>query len=325
MSWGHPLLLLALAAVALLAALRWWWGTARRRALAPTGAGLAHLTTTVGRRRERLRATLLWLGLALGALALAGPRWGASEQTRQATGADLLLVLDCSRSMLASDLYPTRLEVARRKASDLLRLAPETRLALMPFAAVPVLRCPLTGDHQAIGTMLADCSPDLFPAGDGYQGTAIGAAVREGLGVLNRQVERGQAILVMSDGSDPDGAAVRQAAEAAKAAGVPVYGLFLGDTERRVSLAIDGRDEVMSADRSTLDGLATATGAISVNATTGDEDVQALLAHLSGAVAQRPWEERQRVVASERYLWLLLPAIALLAAGALLPTRRRTP
>lgn len=325
MSWGHPLLLLAVGAVAILAALRWWWGAARRRALAPTGAGLAHLTASVGRRRERLRAALLWLGLALGALALAAPRWGASEQTRQATGADLLLVLDCSRSMLAGDLYPTRLEVARRKAMDLLRLAPETRLALMPFAAVPVLRCPLTGDHQAVGAMLADCSPDLFPAGDGYQGTAIGAAVREGLGVLGRQVERGQAILVMSDGSDPDGAAVQQAAEAAKAAGVPVYGLFLGDTERRVSLSIDGRDEVMSADRSTLDGLATATGAISVNATTGDEDVQALLAHLGGAVAQRPWEERQRVVASERYLWLLLPAIALLAAGALLPTRRRTP
>lgn len=325
MSWGQPLLLLALIAVAALAVLRWWWGAARRRALAPTGAGLAHLTASIGRRRERIRAGLLWLGLAMGAIALAAPRWGASEQTRQATGADLLLVLDCSRSMLAADLYPTRLEVARRKAMDLLHLAPETRLALMPFAAMPVLRCPLTGDHQAIGEMLGDCSPDLFPAESGYQGTAIGTAVREGLGVLNRQVERGQAILVMSDGSDPDADAVKQAAEAAKAAGVPVYGLFLGDTERNVTLSIDGKDEVMRADRTTLDTLATATGAISVNATTGEEDVQALLQHLNGAVAQRPWEERQRVVASERYLWFLLPAIILLAAGALLPTRRRTP
>lgn len=324
MSWGHPLLLALLAAVAALAALRWWSGAARRRALAATGAGAAHLTAAVGRRRERLRAVLLWSALALGCAALASPRWGASEQTRQASGADLLLVLDCSRSMLAGDLHPNRLEVARRKAQDLLRLAPETRMALMPFAAVPVLRCPLTGDHHAVGEMLRDCSPALFPAESGYQGTAIGTAVTEGLGVLGRQVERGQAILVMSDGSDPDAEAVRKAGEAARAAGVPVYGLFLGDGERTVTVSIDGVEEVMAAERTTLDGLATATGAISVNATTGDEDVEALLQHLAATVAQRPWEERQRVVASERYRWLLLPAIALLALGALLPTRRRT-
>jgi hypothetical protein len=130
-------------------------------------------------------------------------------------------------------------------------------------------------------------------------------------------------VLVMSDGSDDDTAAVQAAAEAAKAAGVPVYGLFLGDTERQVTLRIDGRDEVMSADRSTLDTLATVTGAISVNATTTDQDVRALADHLSHTIAQRPWIERQRVVASERYRWFLIPAILLLAAGALLPTRRR--
>ena len=68
----------------------------------------------------------------------------------------------------------------------------------------------------------------------------------------------------------------------------------------------------------------TTTGAISVNATTTDEDVQALAAHLAGTVAQRPWEERQRTVASERFRWFLVPAILLLALGALLPTRRPT-
>lgn len=325
MSWGHAALLGLLAAAAALALLRWWWAAARRRAIASTGAGAGHLTASVGRRREVLRLVLLWSGLAAGCVALAAPRWGSAEQTRAASGADVLLVLDCSRSMLAADLHPNRMEAARRKAQDLLRLAPDTRLALMPFAAIPVLRCPLTGDHQAIAEMLADCSPELFPAEAGYQGTAIGAAVTEGLGVLGRQVERGQAILVMSDGSDDDAEAVKRAAEAAKAAGVPVYGLFLGDTERKVTLAIDGRDEVMSADKGTLDTLATATGAISVNATVADEDVQALTAHIAATVAQRPWEERQRVVASERYQWFLVPAVLLLAAGALLPTRRRAP
>lgn len=323
MSWAYTLALALLAAVAALAGLRWWLTVRLRRTQAGIGAGAAHLTGSIGRRRERLRGLLLWSGLALGVVALAGPRWGAVEGQRSALGADVLIALDCSRSMLADDLYPNRMEAARRKAQDLLRVAPELRLALLPFAAMPVLRCPLTGDHQAIGEMLQDCSPELFPAESGYQGTAIGAAVREGLSVLGREVERGQAIVVMSDGSDDDVEAVKAAAEAAKRAGIPVYGLFLGDTERKVNLVIDGRQQAMEADRSTLDTLATATRAISVNATTTDEDVRALSDHLAANVAQRPWIENQRVVASERYRWFLLPAILLLAAGALMSTRRR--
>ena len=157
---------------------------------------------------------------------------------------------------------PTRIEAARRKAIDLLRLAPETRMALMPFAAMPVLRCPLTGDHDALAQMLQDCSPELFPAENGYQGTAIGDAVRAGLGVLGKQSDRGQAILVMSDGADDDKAAVAAAAKAAKSAGIPVYGLFFADPQRKVTLLIDGKEEVMDADRTTLDALAHATGGI---------------------------------------------------------------
>jgi Ca-activated chloride channel family protein len=283
-----------------------------------------HLTLAVGRRRERLRAALLWLGLALIALAIAGPRWGMAAQVRRQTGADLLLLLDCSRSMLAADLYPSRIEAARRKAVDLVGIAPETRMALMPFAAVPVLRCPLTGDHEALSRMLKDCSPDLFPAEQGYQGTAIGDAVQEALRVLAHGAERGQAVLIMSDGSDDDRAAVDRAAKAAKEAGVAVFGLFLGDPDGKATLEIDGKQEAMAATRATLDDLASATGGACVNATTDDADVRALVARIQATVAQRPWESRALITASERYHYPLLPGIALVALGALLPTRRRS-
>jgi Ca-activated chloride channel family protein len=324
MSWSRPELLALLAALAVLMVLRWAWIRRVRRQRAAVGAGVPHLSASVGRRREALRSTLLTAGLALALVALAGPRWGASEERRSASGADVLLVLDCSRSMLASDFYPNRLEAARRKAGDLFRLAPETRLALMPFAALPVLRCPLTGDHHAIEQMLRDCTPELFPADAGYQGTAIGDAVQSGITLLGRQVERGQAVLVMSDGADDDHAAVTAAGKAAKAAGVPVYGLFFGDSERKVTVRIDGKDEVMNADRSTLAELAETTGGICVDARQDDADMRLIHEHIQGNVAQTPWEERHRVVQSERFQLALLPAIALLALGALLGTRRRT-
>lgn len=320
MSWAHPLLLWLLAGLVGLAALSIWWRWWLRQRLARLGS-----PERVGVRRERLRLVLLWCGLAGTIAALAGPRWGSVVETRSATGADVVLLLDCSRSMMAEDLYPNRLEAARRKAQDLLRLAPGTRMALMPFAAVPVLRCPLTGDHQAIGEMLKDCSPDLFPAESGYQGTAIGTAVREALTVLGRQVERGQALVVMSDGADDNAESVRKAAEAAKAAGVPVLGLFLADPDKTAKLVLDGQEEVMTADRSSLELLAKETGGLCVNAVPDDRDVKALAEHLERSAAARPWEERRRTVASERFQWFLLPALLCLAAGALLPTRRRLP
>ncbi len=322
MSWGHPQLLWLLALVLAGALLTWRWGCRVRHARAAVGAGVPHLCTAVARRRTVLRALLLWGGLLAGIGALAAPRWGASDEVHVSRGCDLLLVLDCSRSMLAADLYPTRIEAARRKAIDLLRLAPETRLALMPFAAMPVLRCPLTGDHDALGQMLQDCSPELFPAENGYQGTAIGDAVRAGLGVLGTQSDRGQAILVMSDGADDDKEAVAAAGAAAKSAGIPVYGLFFADPERKVTLVIDGKEEVMDADRSTLDMLANATGGLCINAGNDPKDIELLHDHLISHVTQLPWEERRRVVMSERFQWLLLPALLALTLGTLIPTRR---
>ncbi len=316
MSWAHPLLLWLLAGLLVLAGLAVWWQVWLRQRLARLGA-----PERIGIRRERLRLVLLWLGLAGVLTALAGPRWGSVTETRSANGADVVLLIDCSRSMLAEDLYPNRLEVARRKAQDLLRLAPGTRMALMPFAAVPVLRCPLTGDHQALGEMLKDCSPDLFP-GD-YQGSAVGTGVREALTILGRQVERGQAVVVMSDGADDNTESVRKAAEAAKAAGVPVLGLFLADPDKTAKLVIDGHEEVMTADRSSLELLAKETGGLCVNAVPDDRDVKALAEHLERSASARPWEERRRMVASERFQWFLLPALLGLAAGALLPTRRK--
>lgn len=323
MSWAHPILFWLLPALLAIGALRWWFARRVAAARRAVGASVPHLTAGVARRRGVLRQILLWSGVALAALALVGPRWGAVDTMQKNKGCDLLVVMDCSRSMLAADLHPNRLEVARRKALDFLRIAPETRMALMPFAAIASLRCPLTGDREAIAEMLKDCSPELFPAEAGYQGTAIGDAVRQGLAILGKQVERGQAVLVLSDGADDDTDAVREAITAAKNAGVPVYGIFLGDEARSVAIDIDGRQEVMTSSKKTLDDLAIGTGALSVQAGLDDGDVRVIHQHLQGNVVQAEWEERRRIVASERYHWLLLPGILLLTLGLLLPTRRR--
>ena len=324
MTWGALHLWWLVPGLVALLALRWWWGHRILAVSAAVGAGHADHAASVARARARLRAVLLWGGLGLAVAAALLPRWGGRDELRGGRGADVLVVIDCSRSMLATDLHPDRITVAQRKTLDLMRKIAGSRIGLMPFAAVPALRCPPSGDTTAVELMLADCSPELFPADAGFQGTGIGVAVREALTVLNRQVERGQAVLVVSDGADPDDTSVTEAGIQAKAAGVPVFGLFLGDPARKTTLRIDGRDEDVSAKRTTLDGLAEATGGTSVNATADDADVEALATAIESRVAARPWEERRRTVAAERYQWLLLPGLLLMVAGVLLPTRRRT-
>jgi len=326
MSWGHPLLAVALplgvALAWLLAAL---WSRRVRQRQRALGTGVPHLTTSVGRRREAWRSGLLWSGLLALAVALAGPRWGSESVEQHQSGADILLLMDCSRSMLTTDIYPTRIEAARRKALDLLEQAPELRIALMPFAALPILRCPFTGDHAALEEILKDCSPDMFPVEDGMQGTAIGAGVTEGLNLLSHGAERGQAILIMSDGMDDDQASVEKAGKAAKDAGIPVFGLFFGDPAAKSTLTLDGQNQAMDPQRQTLEKLADATGGICVTATRDDADVVALIGRIEHSLKLGVWESHARIVASDRYQWPLGIGIALIVLGALLPSRRHEP
>lgn len=323
LQFGRPALLWLLPSLAAVALLRWWWALRLRRRQAGIGVTVAPLVASHHPQLATLRVWCLWLGLGLAVVAAAQPRWGSEPVARSARGANIVLLLDCSRSMLASDIYPNRIEAARRKAIDLLATAPEHRMALMPFAQLAVMRCPLSGDRVALESMLQDCDPALFPADQGLQGTAIGAAVEDAIEVLADNGDRGRAILIASDGSDPDEEAVAAAAERARSAGIPVYGLFLGDPELEATLMIDGQQRAVPAERGSLDLLAERSGAICVNATLDDADVQALAEHIRKRVSLLPWEERTRTMASERYLLLLLPAIALLTLGAVMPTARR--
>ena len=304
------------------ALLQTWWRQAIRKRQASIGSTQKDLCDTVHFKLIHLRCCLSWLALAFIIIAVAGPRWGSADSTRSARGAYVVFALDCSRSMLAEDLYPNRLKQSHFKALDLMKENPEHRIALLPFARIASLRTPFTGDHFAVSEMIEDCTPDLFPAEYGFQGTAIGETVLESCRLLQDHLGSSLAIIIFSDGSDPDADSIAKAAQAAKEHGIRIYGIFFADEHREVSLNIDGKRQVMKADRSSLNKLATDTGGISVNATNDGADIQAISNHIRANVSHEEWEERQRVVAIERYQFFLIPGILLLSLSLLLPSRR---
>ena len=121
-----------------------------------------------------LRAILLICAIALLIVALAGPAWNPIEEKVDRQGRDVVFVLDVSRSMLATDLRPSRLERAKADVAECIAALQGDRVALVAFAGNAAVQCPLTQDYGFFRMMLADLTPESVTRG----GTNLGDALR---------------------------------------------------------------------------------------------------------------------------------------------------
>ena len=176
-------------------------------------------------RRRWGKLALLVLGLGLVGVAVARPRFGQTITHVQRRGADLFVLLDVSRSMLAEDVAPNRLERARSDILDLLKRLPGDRVGLIAFAGAPSLVVPLTTDHGFFRSQLADVGPETAPRG----GSLIGDAIRKALESMDERADRDQAIVLITDGEDHD-SFPEDAARLAAGRNVRVFAVGLGDS-----------------------------------------------------------------------------------------------
>ena len=169
-----------------------------------------------------LRETALVTGLA----ALAGPRFGTQYEDVVPRGADLYVLIDVSRSMLAEDVPPSRLGRAKADVAALVNRLEGERIGLIAFAGQAVVKCPLTVDYDAFRRSLEELEPESAPRG----GTAIGDAIRKALEVFQAQSTRDQAILLITDGDDQQSYPLEAAALAAERH-VTIFSVGLGDAD----------------------------------------------------------------------------------------------
>lgn len=233
------------------------------------------------RWRRALRDLSALAGLALAALALAEPRHGERVYTVEQSGVDLVLVMDLSRSMACGDVDPTRMARAQREVYDLIDALEEDRVGVVGFAGGAFPRLPLTQDHAAVRQVVGELGVDTFRT----QGSALGAAIRESLALLSRRTgEADPAILILSDGEVHDPADALAAAEEAKAAGVRLFGLGIGEeaapvpgpTGQPLRERTTGAPIVSKPDDKLLIDLAKVTGGAFVHSVASAEDVQRL-------------------------------------------------
>ncbi|MFM8469510.1 MAG: VWA domain-containing protein, partial [Limisphaerales bacterium] len=224
MRFALPSLLWLLLLVPLLAVfLVWAWRTKQRLiAQFVQSRLLAQLTVGVSKTRQKVRLALLVGAVACAVLALARPQWGFSWEEVSQKGLDIVVAIDTSRSMLAADIPPNRLERAKLAALDLMKLARNDRLGLVAFAGSAFLQCPLTLDEEAFRQGVAALDVNIIPQG----GTAIAETIQTALAAF-KDGDNHKVLVLFTDGEDHE-AGVLEAAQSAGAKGLRIFTIGVG-------------------------------------------------------------------------------------------------
>jgi Ca-activated chloride channel homolog len=310
----------------------------RRRALARFGAPETASKMIVGRSAglRAARAVLLLLGIALVIVALARPQYGSRTKLLRKRGVDVVVVVDFSKSMLAQDVRPSRIERAKAELTRFISRLGGDRIGLVAFAG-ETMEFPMTIDHGAAALFFRQLTPQDMPVG----GTAIGRALTAAKRLLERadrdakdaKDKRAKVVILMTDGEDHEGDPVK-AAEELQSIGAKVFVVALGSRsgEPIPTYAEDGtwtgymRDQSGNPVLSTLTKEAETQLKKVAQITDGEyfEPRKGSVGMEEIAFAMRKMKQtelkaRRVTVHEERYALVLLLAFLLIVLEALLP------
>lgn len=228
MTFGAPQYLYALLALPALTVFVWWAFSRRAASVRRIGDPdlIERLSMAVNRGMRRRRLILWFLGVALIIIALARPQWGSDVQIVEQRGVQVMVALDISRSMLAQDLKPTRLDRAKLEISDMMSRLTGDEVGIVLFSGASFIQFPMTFDYATARSYLRSADPDVISR----QGTVIEEAIRTALTGFSEERASQKIIVIMTDGENHEGdpiAAARQAAEE----GAVVYTVGFGSPE----------------------------------------------------------------------------------------------
>jgi len=184
---------------------------------------IVDLLENFSRRTKKIKQNLFVGALLFLSLALIGPQVGKDLQKVERKGVDILIAMDVSSSMEATDVSPSRLERAQYKVNNFIDRLQGDRIGLVAFAGISYLHCPLTLDYSAAKLFLDILDPGVIQT----QGTDIAGAIKTGLGAFKKSSKKNRVILVISDGEDHQGE-LESVLEQAKQKNVTIYSIGVG-------------------------------------------------------------------------------------------------
>ncbi|MEM6398359.1 MAG: VWA domain-containing protein [Bacteroidota bacterium] len=208
----HPTYLLLLLALPVVLGLFLWYWRYRRQALGRFADAelLDYLAPDMSNRLPKVKFLLVFTALPLLILALANPQYSAQREEINRRGIDLIIAMDVSRSMLARDIEPSRMDRSRYFANALIDELTGNNIGIEFFTCTPVISAPLTTDYQFLRSVVTAAEPGQISA----QGTDIGAAIELAEANYREESTNHRALVIISDGEDFGGEANAQATSA---------------------------------------------------------------------------------------------------------------
>ena len=233
---AQPLYLLLILLIPLMFIAYWLMRRWRKRRIARFGDPdlVSSLAPLVPRRKGWLKLTLLSLALLFFAIGMARPQLGAILKEKQVKGAEIMVVLDVSNSMLAEDYSPNRLERAKLAISKLVDELQGDRIGLIIFAGESFVQLPVTSDYVSAKIFLNSITTESVPV----QGTAMGEAIRTAIKSFTSESENSRAIILITDGENHEDDPVSAAKDAVDM-GARVFCIGVGSPEGK-PIPVDG-------------------------------------------------------------------------------------
>lgn len=330
MEWRNPIYWTA----GWIAALVWltlvWWSVVRnerkRERFAP-GSMQTQILLPRNSWSAWASGILQAIAILLAFFALAGPQFGEAEQKVESRSNDLYVLLDVSRSMMATDVLPSRLDRAKADIASLVNQLQGERIGLIVFAGQAVIQSPLTVDYESFKRILSSVDPFSAPRG----GTAIGDAIRKSTEILAKTPSGRRSILLVSDGGDLESSPV-EAAEFAAQENIPIYAIGLGDSKRGARIPAGdtggfveykGKEVWSKLEPALLEDIAERTKGRFFPVETRSMDMAAFHTEFLSDNAIGSGETQSEVVKAEQYQWFLGASLVCLVLAPFLSQRNR--
>lgn len=276
------------------------------------------------------RAARLGVAGALAGIAFAGPRWGLERTSVKTTGVDMVIAVDASLSMLATDVQPNRLERAKQEIRRLRAISPGDRVGLLAFAGRSYVLSPITVDEGALDLFLDNLDPSVV----GQAGSSLSATINQGVNLLSlTKSGADRALVIMSDGEafelkDDVIAAAKRAAEQNVSIITVGFGTLAGSTipirengQMTTKKDANGQTVITHYTPDLLQAAAQASNGTFIPAEATDKAARIKAALSTLRRRARTTETGDNM--TPRFQWFLLPALLLLWLDTVLGGRRR--
>lgn len=282
------------------------------------------------KKKQYLRAGLVFAAFLLAIFSLAMPQWGFHWQEIKHKGLDIVIAVDTSKSMLAEDVKPNRINRAKLAIRDFIKNLAGDRIGLVAFAGSAFTQCPLTVDYNGFLLSLDALNTEIIPKG----GTSLAEAVREANKVYRGGMKKYKVLIIITDGEDHLGDPVK-AAEEAKQEGIKIFCIGIGTTEGelipvtdetgKTSFLKDREGNVVKSrlDEATLQKIALTTGGSYVRSGSAEFGLKLIYEQKLSSMEKRQFQSKMAKQYEERFQIFLFVVFLLLLAEIFISDRKR--